>query len=728
MLSILQSFAIDLPHPGLALLSALAGIVAVAVAWAKRSRVGMAVVIWVGVAAVLFALAAGGLRASIATRQRVQVMVDLSPSTRGAAWRQPGYLQRRIRQLLGDTPYRIIAFAEHNQDGTAMAAEMPAQRTVFAPPEPWPVLLFSDGQFSWQPGFPPTYAVVDDGLDHPGDAQIREILHERGQAIALLSNRGAPRRLGDLVIPPGSFRVTLGADTQAYEAQLSPGDLWPENDRLSSLPGQPSELSQWALGVTANGYKAVTSEQLPASAEGYSFVSQLLLDAGSAAALDRERQRAIVAYVQELGGTVVIVGQDARWAELRGSELERVSPLSVDPPQASTQWVVLLDASGSMAQSDRGVNKWQQAQNAAMEVIRGLPANDGATVGTFAADLTWRDVGKPAQLVEDALKLPANFSPRGPTNLLPALRQVLALPPAARRELLLLSDAEVELSDASLAADLTQAHVRVSCLLLGPGRGTRAMEQLCRATGGVVLHQSDPAGWVQASRELSRSVAPVRWQTHPVMLGQQAISAWNLTWPKHDAAVVAQGNSGEPLAATWNVGTGKVGAIAFAGTPAILGKFASAPQGGEYEITWQTGRVRVHVQRAGPAKLTLRVTPGNPAEAIREVPLAQVAPGVDEAPLPQTSAGAVATLYRDSEVLARHAVAPRYEDEFAQIGNDRENLAKLCQQTGGRIVERADVAPLHIRIAREFTSLTALAGLLGLVAAGIATALLRRKI
>src|SRR3954468_9098883 len=66
--------------------------------------------------AVLLALSAGGPRWEARARREVVVMVDLSPSTRGAAYRDRATLERRVRQLVGDVPHRIVAFSEGNHE------------------------------------------------------------------------------------------------------------------------------------------------------------------------------------------------------------------------------------------------------------------------------------------------------------------------------------------------------------------------------------------------------------------------------------------------------------------------------------------------------------------------------------------------------------------------------------------------------------------------------------
>ena len=50
------------------------------------------------------------------------------------------------------------------------------------------------------------------------------------------------------------------------------------------------------------------------------------------------------------------------------------------------------------------------------------------------------------------------------------------------------------------------------------------------------------------------------------------------------------------------------------------------------------------------------------------------------------------------DVVARRAIAPRYEPEFMHIGTSRANLEELASRTGGRVVEADEHGPLPIRL------------------------------
>src|SRR5580658_8591634 len=63
----------------------------------------------------LLALAAAGPVWLRTKPGKIAVMVDLSPSTRGAHYRDAAQLRQRIGQLLGGLPYESLAFASENR-------------------------------------------------------------------------------------------------------------------------------------------------------------------------------------------------------------------------------------------------------------------------------------------------------------------------------------------------------------------------------------------------------------------------------------------------------------------------------------------------------------------------------------------------------------------------------------------------------------------------------------
>src|SRR5687768_8707290 len=95
-----------------AALAALAlSVVAIAVAVRRRAALPGASGALVAVGLLLMSVAAGSPVLERPDADEVVVMVDLSPSTRGARYRDAGFLKQRVGQLLGGTRYRTVYFA-----------------------------------------------------------------------------------------------------------------------------------------------------------------------------------------------------------------------------------------------------------------------------------------------------------------------------------------------------------------------------------------------------------------------------------------------------------------------------------------------------------------------------------------------------------------------------------------------------------------------------------------
>src|SRR5687767_12111895 len=166
-------------EPLLALVALGLSLVAIIVAMRRRVDLPPASRLLVIAGLILLSLAAGVPGLDRQDADEVVVMVDLSPSTRAARYRDSEFLHRRIAELLGSTPHRTIYFSEGTQAAPPTEAnplpDLPADQTRFAPPDAQAVLLFSDAQFELPTVAPPTYIVVDPLLESPPDASVEDL-------------------------------------------------------------------------------------------------------------------------------------------------------------------------------------------------------------------------------------------------------------------------------------------------------------------------------------------------------------------------------------------------------------------------------------------------------------------------------------------------------------------------------------------------------------------------
>lgn len=724
----------------------VAALAAVVTVWRRPAAPGTT--LWLcGFGLALLGLAAAGLTWHRPAAVEVAVLVDMSPSTRTAGYRDRDALEQRVRQLLGDTPYRVWYFADDAPPVDSRNAmrepgamrEMAGRRTLF-PTTSHPVILaFTDGRFAAAPSpGGAVYPVIDAGLDRVRDGSI-ERLEVRPQDASIGVRSDEPRVLSlagvggeGTTVPVGRVVLTrpVTAGGTAVSAQLAPGDAWPENDALSAPVPPAATPERWIIGTRAAppGWRSMQPSEQPTDAAAYLRPAVIVLDNVAASDLSAAQQERLRQYVRDLGGGLVIAGGDRAFAAggYSGSALEALSPLASTPPTPTTHWILLADASGSMNASSGapgGPRLWDYAGAAIAAVVPTLPPEDVVTVGSFAEQVRWWTRGRP---VKDALAErlpPAGIAPSGPTNLRAALEQVIEQTDAAMpKQVLLLTDTDAEMGDVTPLIDaMRRKKIQVHLVALGDGQGLAALRRISGETGGRIVQQREAARWSDAMRELARAAGPSRLEVEPVQmqfggelaaLAARGASPWNRTWLKKDASELARATwNGERIvpAGRWAVGTGRALAVGFSPNGAEMTAMADAvarpPRDPRFRVEWIAGeRLTVKVDAVttegeylNERGLSLELSTAGGALAARHA-VPQAGPGGYELSIEAPRDGVIATVRVDGDqVLERFAVAGRYAAEFEAVGNDRAALRELARISGGRVVEPAETGPLQLR-------------------------------
>jgi hypothetical protein len=685
-----------------------------------------------GIGATLLAMAAGRPAWDRPATGVVTVMVDLSPSTRGATFRDRSALDRRIHQLLEDRPYQLIAFSDRNQplaDGSTLG-DLPCDRTIFAPPPADAVVLFSDGQFELPAYAPPTYPVLDPAMDHPTDAAITSLSQLGNRILATTSSTTRPIHWTGATPDPNPFIATPDI-TGEVTAALSPGDLWPENDSLTiALPTPPLSQRWWIGADCPTNWQGIAT--LPSNPADYLRPGAIVLNNIPADALNTEQQQRLVQYVRDLGGSLVIVGGDHAFAAggYDGSSLDDLSPLSSSPPQPTMHWTLLIDGSGSMTG-----DPWKTEVAASTRLLPQLPPNDDLSIGSFAQSLDWWAHGVSTF---DATKLrlpPERIAPNGPTNLAAALSQVVSTTDGSSpTQLMLMTDADADLPNAAdLSAAMKAKRIHLYLLALGHGSALPALQSIADATGGRVLVQLDAGQWIAGANELLRTAMPNRYQHKMVNLipGPGSVDQWNQTWAK-PAATVMQKSSIAPMVARWQTGIGQVLSIAYPADvstiQSLAEQIAQQPADPRFQVKWEAGptlRVSVnamdHDQYLNGQSLTLEMKDPRSGSSIPQTTLIpQTAPGMYELILPAPRSSVFVTVRQQSRVLRRFAIAGRYPPEFDAIGNNVPNLKTLADRTSGSVIEPGPVHPIDFRWPTRRTDLAGELSIAGFVLIGSA--------
>ena len=261
-------------------------------------------------------------------------------------------------------------------------------------------------------------------------------------------------------------------------------------------------------------------------------------------------------------------------------------------------------------------------------------------------ELRWWSVAKNAQDTAVKNLPPADVAPNGPTNLEPAIQQIIgSLPQSPPIELLILTDAEAEFADATtLSATLKDHHIRVHALLVGAPASESPLRRVVESTGGQFVAEPDAQKWTADVRRMLRASMPDQIIREPTALSgddilkstpPRTLPAMNRAWLKQSATEIAQGLRGsEKLAAAakWTAGAGDVVALAFTPTDqeisAVEQAIARRPRDARFNIEWHCGatlQIRIDATDRGDfmndLQLTLEMNPGT------RQPIPQTAPG-----------------------------------------------------------------------------------------------------
>ena len=706
----------------------------------------------------LLSLAAGGMSWRRARTGEVLVMLDVSASTRTATYRDRSILQHRLDELLGNTPRRLMIFAEDNRPdrGEGPLADLPADRTLFAPPLADAVLLFSDGRFEIPAAAPRTFVVIDPALEQPVDAAVRDLHIRGGDLLANVRLTGPARDLSltgtaatrPIHIDPGALTIARPLTSGTASAQFTPGDAWPENDGLWITPPPAQTREKWWVGASPPvNWRAFAPGALPLSSAEYLAPAVIVLNNVPASAI-AAAQRPLEQYIRDLGGALLILGGNRAFAagDYGGSVLEAMSPLASFPPRPAAQWIILVDGSGSMGEATAEGTRWQVATAAVRQLLPHLPPEDIATIGSFAESITWWTTGKSVRETIAIPLPPTALSPRGPTNLQRAIVDVgqSAASPMPRR-LILVTDADARIEGAAnIATDLKAKNISLHLLAIGNGSALPALRQIATATGGSVASVSDAKSWSAGLLDLSRAAMPNTVETSPLAvrflpplnLPPRDVSPWNHSWLKSQATPLGEAKFADETVspvARWRLGAGEVVAAAFAvngqEATAFADSIAGAPRDPRFRVTWESGRqLRAKVDAMdgktflNGENLTLELRSAEGSFATQTQAIEQSGPGQYEISLSAPRAAAFATVSRAGQVLDRIAVAGRYPPEFDAIGNDHDAMHELARRTGGQVIDLRQSKPIDFHWPRRDVPISSWLAAVGalLIALGLA--------
>ncbi len=463
----------------------------------------------------------------------VRVVLTSSGSARGF-----------LRLFADDTPVNI---STNKGDPTARPIELAPGQNI----ERIDVQLDEKRVHRFRAVFEPLLS--DSGLPQ-GDTVVE---NNTGEAFSISPSRGV------VLVIDGAAQASIDADSRPLAAALRTAGM-----EVRAVPpdGAPKDL------LALEEYDCVILDNVPADA----------LSTGVATNL--------AAYVQDLGGGLVMIGGNESFGAggWRGSPIEAVLPVVLDLPErlltSEVAIVFVLDNSGSMWRFVAGSTRTQQeiANDAAAGAIRTLERMD--QVGVIAFNSSTEVIvpmGKNIDPVAASEKVRAIASGGG-TNAGPGIAlagEWLDEITAKTKHIVVLSDGR-DMGAASLPGQaelLKKRGIKLSTISVGDDADTATMAEMARRGGGASFEVTNPRTLPQIFLKAVRIArAPlVREEPFtPLVLptGSPLVARLNqtppllgltLTQPRTAPTVINAITSpkGEPVLAHWQAGLGQVAAF-----------------------------------------------------------------------------------------------------------------------------------------------------------------------
>jgi Mg-chelatase subunit ChlD len=483
---------------------------------------------------------------------------------------------------------------------------------------------------------------------------------------------------------------------------------------------------------------AVAPGSLPATAAALASYDAIVLDDVAGDQLSEAQGAAMVSYVEQSGGGLLILGSARSLdAGFGGSTaLTALSPIDFRPrggqraPGASL--VIVFDKSGSMADLVDGAPKIEYARQAVERVLEVV--SDADLVGVIAFDSTALPVvplaaGHSAASVKARLRA---TEAAGATAIGPAMelaRSWLRSAPAsvtARRHILVVSDGRTSPADAARALDVAaEPGIQVSAVALDGGSDRELLAAMASRSGGRAYFPSDTRDLPRLlAREASRVAGgrvvdepfKVRIAPHAVTTGLDDASGPTLRGyvvgavkPQAEAALVS--HLGDPILATARRGLGRVGVYtadlrspwsadlrSWRGFPTLMAQTArwitrrATADGLFTSIQSTDSGLHIVVETDNATHREARVLVRRPASNIVEtVALEPTLPGRFEGRVEAAVAGPYLLSMTAGADSSEAALVRGYfwtpERELASSGMDLQLLSAIARTTRGRVLD-----------------------------------------
>ena len=434
--------------------------------------------------------------------------------------------------------------------------------------------------------------------------EINSTVETKG-VLRLYANR-APAGSQEVQIQKGRnvflFRETAKAvGTVIYEAELEPlsaDDTFRQNNRMSSyvriegppivalVEGLADEGRELAKILEAGGldYKLFTPHTLPEQLEELMKYDAVVLANVDYDELGKDKTDTLDHYVKSMGRGLLVTGGDNSYAlgGYLGTKLEEILPVDMDlskkKEMPSLALVLVIDKSGSMSDTQFGINKMELAKEAAIRSTEALREEDFIGVVGFDSAASWVVEVQSASNREDIQEIIGSIQPGGGTNLYPGLNmayQALQETDAALKHVIVLTDGHTEGGNFdSLVNQMVGNGITVSGVAVGTDADGKLMEHIAKLGNGRYYftdeYASIPKIFTKETYMATRSY--INNETFfPRALGSSAILSGIDSVPSLDGYITTTIKGGavpvlvshqdeDPILAYWDYGLGKAAA------------------------------------------------------------------------------------------------------------------------------------------------------------------------
>jgi len=421
-------------------------------------------------------------------------------------------------------------------------------------------------------------------------------------------------RLAELTVRVSAPEDTLLDNNSAMGLVFAAGK--PRVLLVESHP-QLAKHIEWALEEEDVLVDVRPPQGMPDSLADIQNYEVLMLSNVPATALTMRQMEVIRAYVQDLGGGLIMLGGDQSFG-LGGyykTIIEEILPVRSDfekeKEKPSLAMVLVIDKSGSM-----GGEKIELAKDAAKSAVELLGPRDQIGVVAFDGNPYWASEIRPLSAKSMVLDQISTIEAGGGTAMYPAMEEAftaLQSTTAKLKHVIILTDGISSPGDfEGIAQEMNSSRMTITTVGVGDGADQDLLERIASIGNGRYYFTNDPFSIPQIFAKETMTASKSAINEEPfvpqVIRPTQALSGIDfaaapfllgfvVTRPKATSEVVLATESGDPLLSWWRYGLGMSAAFTSDAKSRWAAEWLTWPGFNKF---W--AQVTRHMMRKGEAK------------------------------------------------------------------------------------------------------------------------------